>query len=644
LALVGILAFLLLSSLLRDDAEPPAEGCPPSVAARCPPTSEEAALALLAEAYAPVIYLRAQAHECDRAGAGYEPLPVEIVLDNPAVALRRVSDGTVIKWGPSAADLYQNRQGTFLDFPGNPRRPGCRYEQDGRRFGAGEPNVAYVHLAREEGHDKLALQYWFFYYFNDWNNKHEGDWEMVQVIFEATSARDALTRRPVSVAYAQHGGGETAPWPSHKLQREGERPVVYVAVGSQASFYNSHIYLGRAEQGSGFGCDDASPPSRRITIEPRLMPSGSVGPESPFAWLAFEGRWGELAGPDFDGPTGPNMKEQWLRPISWQDQLRSSSVRVPSRAAIGPDAVAVFCDVIGVGSHYLLPVIIQVPLVVAAAAGVFSLGALASLTRTRYFPVQARPLRVRRKIGQILLSAAEIYRGNLGLFLRLGLAFIPAGIIVAAVQRVLVQFTPLGDLGSLATQNVGQRAVLALALAQAEFGITYAIVVAASTAALARLERGEPTAVRDAFIDALKRIHDLVLPRLFTIVVVTALAFTIIGIPLALRQAVRWVFIEQAVLLDNRGGIGALRESAATVSTDLLWAACAVIALGLLGLAAAPAFGIVLMLAFRSFPVSYIGFATSFVYVAFVPYVAVCLALVYFDLKSRQGNGPGSVV
>src|SRR5690606_7913766 len=114
---------------------------------------------------APVLYLREQKRPCDREGGAYEPKPVEIVLDNPEVALRE-SNGTLIKFAPSAADLFAADPSTYLDFPGNPRRPGCRYERDYARFSEGEPAVAYAHIVPSEDGDTLALQYWFFYYFN----------------------------------------------------------------------------------------------------------------------------------------------------------------------------------------------------------------------------------------------------------------------------------------------------------------------------------------------------------------------------------------------------------------------------------------------------------------------------------------------
>jgi hypothetical protein len=69
-----------------------------------------------------------------------------------------------------------------------------------------EPTV-YAHVATEPGDPgQLALQYWFFYVFNHWNNTHEGNWEMIQLNFDANTARQALTQSPTSIGYSQHEG------------------------------------------------------------------------------------------------------------------------------------------------------------------------------------------------------------------------------------------------------------------------------------------------------------------------------------------------------------------------------------------------------------------------------------------------------
>ena len=197
----------------------------------------------------------------------------------------------MIRKGPSAKDIAGKGPKTSLDFPGDPRRPGCEFEQDFPRFGAGEPDVAYAHVATDpSAPDTISLQYWFFWYFDDYVNTHEGDWEFIQIVFPARSAEEALTTTPVEVGYSQHSGGERAGWDDDKLEREGDHPVVYAAAGSHANFFSSNLFLGRnADQ--GFGCDNATGPSTRLATEARLLPSGTPDPGGSFAWLLFEGRW-----------------------------------------------------------------------------------------------------------------------------------------------------------------------------------------------------------------------------------------------------------------------------------------------------------------------------------------------------------------
>ena len=87
--------------------------------------------------------------------------------------------------------------GWYLDYPGNPLAPHCDYEKWFKEAAAGVTPTLYSRIATDPDHpDKLALQYWFFYTYNDWNDKHEGDWEMVQVVFPAATPEDALTARP----------------------------------------------------------------------------------------------------------------------------------------------------------------------------------------------------------------------------------------------------------------------------------------------------------------------------------------------------------------------------------------------------------------------------------------------------------------
>jgi hypothetical protein len=203
----------------------------------------------LAERFAPIAMLRGQSAACDRSGEGYFPAPVEVVLGNQAVVLKQRIDGgssatdPVVVRGPTAQDLAGLGDDYYLDFPGNPRRVGCTFERDFKRFAAaqGVQPTTYAHIILTETDDedaepRLVLQYWFWYYFNDWNNTHESDWEMIQLVFEASSAAEALEQEPITVGFAQHGGGELAGWNDDKLDREGDRPVVFPAAGSHGTY------------------------------------------------------------------------------------------------------------------------------------------------------------------------------------------------------------------------------------------------------------------------------------------------------------------------------------------------------------------------------------------------------------------------
>jgi len=89
-------------------------------------TADDAAQQL-AERFAPIMMLKQQSEDCDPDGEPYRPSAVDIVLDNPQVALRQLGNADpVVKWGPSASDLFGLNQGFYVDFPGSALSPGCR--------------------------------------------------------------------------------------------------------------------------------------------------------------------------------------------------------------------------------------------------------------------------------------------------------------------------------------------------------------------------------------------------------------------------------------------------------------------------------------------------------------------------------------
>jgi hypothetical protein len=61
---------------------------------------------------------------------------------------------------------------------------------------------------------------------------------------------------------------------------------------SHASYVQAALYLGRGAL-EGFGCDNTQTPSTRVRPSAVLLPDAPSWPNDPFAWLAFDGRWGE---------------------------------------------------------------------------------------------------------------------------------------------------------------------------------------------------------------------------------------------------------------------------------------------------------------------------------------------------------------
>ena len=288
-------------------------------------------------------------------GEPYRPIDVSTLFGRDTVALRGPwSANDLVKIGPTRSDLGAGLPGYHLDFPGNPFDPGCGYELWERRITRGTKPTVYAHIAKQRTFpDKLALQYWFFYVFNDFNNTHEGDWEMIQLNFDAATPKQALAQSPTEVGYSQHEGAERAKWGDPKLTLlDATHPVVYVADGSHANFYGAALYLGRSAS-EGVGCDDTRGPHTELMPVVRTIPRDPVLARAMFPWIAFEGRWGELQPAFFNGPTGPNMKNQWIWPITWSQGWRSHSYAIPAGGALGTTATDYFCGAAARASNVL---------------------------------------------------------------------------------------------------------------------------------------------------------------------------------------------------------------------------------------------------------------------------------------------------
>jgi hypothetical protein len=581
-----------------------------------------------------VVRLVEQKDECGP-GEPYRPLGVDALFGQPTVALRGPWNAAdLVKIGPTAHDLAGGLYEYHLDFPGDALSPGCGYERWARRVSEGHKPTVYAHVATDPAYPgRLALQYWLFYVYNDWNNLHESDWEMIQLDFDATDSAQALAKRPSSVGYSQHEGAEKASWGSHKLQLvDGTHPVVYPAAGSHANFFDEGLFLGSSAE-QGVGCDNTNGPHDDLRPAVATIPSDPAQARAKFPWIDFQGRWGELQPAFFNGPTGPNLKTQWTEPITWSEHWRDESFTVPAGSAFGTAATDFFCHAIGNGSRALVQLVhrpLQFSLVLAALA----LLLIYALSRTPWRP--AAPLRLarRRAWGQTLAAAARMYVAKPGLMLGLGVLFIPISLLTALLQALVVHGTDI--LGVETGSGPGGLLgffVLAIGTALTLLGL--GLVQAATARALVEIDQGRPVGPLRAYVLAADSVRPLLGALVIAAAVVSLLAGSIYLIPIAVWLAGRWALIAPSIELDRLGALAGLRRSRRLVQGAWLKVTSLIVVGAALSIAAGPIVGAVLILATNA-PFWLANVIAGLIYAVTMPLVAITTTYVYFDRRVAE--------
>jgi hypothetical protein len=564
-------------------------------------------------------------------------VPADVVLGRPDVALVDGS-GKVLTEAPTASALFDKGGDNYLDFPGSPLNAGCSYEKWGDTVTEGAPTTSYAHIVGEAGKPgKLALQYWFYYVFNDFNNKHESDWEMVQLMFDAGSASEALATAPVEVGFSQHSGAEKAPWNGVKLEKQGAHPVVYPGAGSHANYYSPAVWLGHSAQ-AGFGCDDTRGPSQRLQTAPVLLPvSAPTSAEVPFAWLAYDGHWGQQAGGPNTGPTGPNTKDQWTKPVTWaEDEWRDSSSQVPGTKTLGTSATSFFCGAVEGGSKVYLR-FLRTPWFVLGVLAAITLFGVWLSRRTRWKPAPPLPIDQRRSGGEIFNAGRALYRRHFPLFLGIGIIFVPLSALAAIIQQAFFSFTGLGTLEQVAAGDPLVQAVVALLFGSLSTIVGAVLVTAAAAEALERIDEGGRPDALAAYRNSAPRLGSLAWAWTRIVVVAGLLTITVVGIPFAILYLVRKAVVTQACVIEELHATASLRRSTKLVRGQglrvLAIAACVNVTAYLLG----PIVG-VLFLFLTPSSLSLINVISSLVYVVVMPYVGIALALLFYDLRRRESE------
>jgi hypothetical protein len=218
------------------------------------------------------------------------------------------------------------------------------------------PPTQYAHLYwwnRAAG--LLAVQYWFYYPFNEWVNRHEGDWEHIQIVLAgpgALAGAAAEAYAPVGHQFFFHTWWNE---PTQMVRLKGrdpgeDHPLVYVGgfgrtflwsgVFSGGSFPLPGRFAGVGHRGFLAADDDTSRPARfiaagdfKVVVLPE--PARLDGRRSPaLSWLRLPFFAGQrhvttnppgyqVLGRDHP-PVQPGVRRAWLSPpedVPWRGEI-----------------------------------------------------------------------------------------------------------------------------------------------------------------------------------------------------------------------------------------------------------------------------------------------------------------------------------
>jgi hypothetical protein len=176
-------------------------------------------------------------------------------------------------------------------------------------------DTIYGRAVYAEGH--WWLQYWFWYYYDEFNlfgvGDHEGDWEMIQLQLDEYG-------HPQSATYAQHHDSEAdtcnfniLDWTIGRV--ENLSPVVYVATGTHASYIRPGLAVG------SFPYDRAD--GEGYVARPRVVNMLNPVGEYERNWNVWPGRWGNSLGSG-ESPMAPiSQGEKWDGPGAFAEQAES---------------------------------------------------------------------------------------------------------------------------------------------------------------------------------------------------------------------------------------------------------------------------------------------------------------------------------
>jgi hypothetical protein len=163
------------------------------------------------------------------------------------------------------------------------------------------PTVYFRVFRNPEESLPIAVQYWFFYFYNNWLNDHPGDWETVTIFLSAAGvAQEAI--------YSTHYEAQKFSW-SMVPRSSITHPEVFISNGG----HGSYGYAGNTPYVSLLINDNHLGDEESLDFldgDYQLVDMGSVESLAN-GWTFFEGFWGNGGSllPGFGAPRGPKFRK-----------------------------------------------------------------------------------------------------------------------------------------------------------------------------------------------------------------------------------------------------------------------------------------------------------------------------------------------
>ena len=277
----------------------------------------------LAETYAPTLKFSSFSHinlkqdDSKYPYTDYIPINVESVFD--VVKLRSKNDNTIISKNiKDQIGTKSLRNSTYLDFSSTIDAE--IYKENANNIyalnmpaKAYKKNIAFTPTVYFKVHKDsrryypIAIQYWFFYFYNEWSFSHWGDWESVTLFLD----KDAVFKEAV---YSTHYEANRY---SELEFNDGLHPNVYVSNGGHGSYAhggstNYSIYVD-----SHYGHEEIL---KYPYSDYKLVDLGKLEAD-PNSWFWFSGGWGDNS----SAPQGPFFRTDV--PSQWSSYLAKNPAK-----------------------------------------------------------------------------------------------------------------------------------------------------------------------------------------------------------------------------------------------------------------------------------------------------------------------------